>query len=386
MLTKPLVLRIAVFLFFLGPITAANPLSAQEATGRWSVEKANSWHEETPWLVGANFTPAYAINQLEMFQADTFDVEAIDRELAWAEDLGFTSIRVYLHHLLWEQDAEGFVKRIDQLLTIAEKHDIGVMLVLFDSVWDPNPELGKQRKPQQGLHNSGWVQSPGAKDLRDRSRHGLLEDYVKGVVGAFKDDPRVQVWDVWNEPDNTNGNSYGENHLKQEPEDKLAFVLELLPQTFAWAREAGATQPLTAGVWLGGHKADPNRLNDIEKVQLEESDVISFHCYGGLKQLKTWVENLRPLNRPLICTEYMARPNGSEFDPILGYFADQQIGAYNWGFVAGKSNTIYPWDSWQKPYAEEPPVWFHDIFREDGTPYRQAEVDYIRSVTEAKTE
>lgn len=383
MLFKPRAIRVAQHLLVLGMVMIAGPARAQQSQERWSAEKANAWQDRTPWLVGANFTPAYAINQLEMFQADTFDLAAIDQELGWAQELGFTSVRVYLHHLLWEQDSEGFLKRLDQFLATADQHDIGVMFVLFDSVWDPNPQLGEQRAPQQGLHNSGWVQSPGANDLKDRSRHSLLEAYVKGVVGKFKDDPRVQVWDIWNEPDNMNNSSYGDKNLKQEPQEKLTLVLELLPRAFQWAREAGATQPLTAGVWLSDRKADPKRLNDIEKVQLEQSDVITFHCYDGLKNLKTWVDHLRPLGRPLICTEYMARPNGSEFDPILGYFAEQNIGAYNWGFVAGKSNTIYPWDSWQKPYADEPPVWFHDIFRVDGTPYRQAEVDYIRRVTKA---
>ena len=372
------VVRLLIIAFVMG---ALGSTISHAQTERWSQEKANAWHKESNWLVGANYTPAYAINQLEMWQVDSFDVAAIDRELQWAQDLGFTSIRVYLHHLLWEQDADGFLKRLDTFLKTANKHKIGVMFVLFDSVWDPNPKLGRQRPPQKGLHNSGWVQSPGVKDLQDSSRYGLLEAYVKGVVGRFKDDHRVQVWDLWNEPDNLNDNSYGKKNLKQEPNDKLKYVLDLLPKTFEWAREAGATQPLTAGVWLSDRKADPNKLNDIEKVQLEQSDVISFHCYDGLERLKTWVNNLRPLGRPLICTEYMARPNGSEFDPILGYFAAQKIGAHNWGFVAGKSNTIYPWDSWQKPYDDEPPVWFHDIFREDGTAYRQAEVDYIRNVT-----
>jgi hypothetical protein len=364
-------------------MTAALPFSAQAQPRRWSTEQAVTWQEKSKWLVGANYTPAYAINQLEMWQEDSFDVAAIDRELAWAENLGFTSVRVYLHHLLWEQDAKGFQVRLEAFLRTADSHGIGVMFVLFDSVWDPNPQLGKQRAPKLGVHNSGWVQSPGAKDLRDQSRHAALERYVKGVVGRYKNDRRVQVWDVWNEPDNMNDNSYGKNNLDQEPADKLKFVLQLLPKVFTWAREAGATQPLTAGVWLGGHKANPSQLNEIEKVQLTQSDIISFHCYGGLDEVKAWVENLRPLGRPLICTEYMARPNGSEFNPILGYFAEQKIGAHNWGFVAGKSNTIYPWDSWQKAYTAEPPVWFHDIFRPDGTPYRQAEVDYIRKVTEA---
>ena len=357
------------------------PASRGGADGRWTAERANEWHRSTPWLVGSNFGPSTAINQLEMWQADTFDPETIDRELGWAADLGFNSMRVFLHHLLWEQDKDGLLKRMGQFLDIAEKHKIGVMFVLFDSVWDPNPKVGKQREPQKGLHNSGWVQSPGARDLKNRDRHVLLEEFTKGVIGHFKDDRRVHVWDLWNEPDNMNDSSYGKNKLKQELPDKHAIVLDLLAKSFQWARAANPSQPLTSGVWLGGHKADPARLIPIERVQLEQSDVITFHTYGNLDDVKAWVANLKPLGRPLLCTEYMARPMGSTFDPVLGYFKEQKIGAYNWGFVAGKTNTIYPWDSWQKPYAKEPPVWFHDIFRPDGTPYRLAEVEYIQRVT-----
>ena len=372
------------------------PLKARaQQSQRWPADKANAWYEKQPWLVGANYGPATAINQLEMWQADTFDLAQIDKELKWAHDLGFNSMRVFLHHLLWEQDSEGFLKRMDQFLDVAEKHDIGIMFVLFDSVWDPNPKLGKQREPVKGLHNSGWVQSPGKADLLNRERHKLLEEYVKGVVGRFKDDRRVQVWDIWNEPDNTNDNNYGDKgtlgeslgagFAKQEPPVpvKHKAVEELLAKSFQWAREAGPTQPLTSGVWVGSRKADPNRLIPIEKLQLEQSDVISFHSYDGLEGTRTWVKNLRPYGRPILCTEYMARPNGSRFDPMLKYFKDEKIAAYNWGFVEGKTNTIYPWDSWKKPYAAEPKEWFHDIFRTDGTPYREEEVKYIRSVTGA---
>lgn len=348
---------------------------------RWTEGEAEAWHKKTGWLVGANYGPAYAINQLEMWQAETFDPAAIDRELALAESLGFNSMRVFLHHLLWEQDPEGFLDRLDQYLAIAEKHRIGTMFVLFDSVWDPNPALGAQRAPQPGLHNSGWVQSPGAKDLMDRDRHPLLEHYVRGVVGRFKDDPRVQVWDLWNEPDNLNGNSYGEGKLKQEPAGKQEMVAELLPQVYAWARACDPQQPLTSGLWVHNRIGDRSKLIPIETTQLTESDVISFHSYGKPDELADWVQHLRRAKRPLLCTEYMARPAGSTFDPALGYLKEQGIGAYNWGFVAGKTNTIYPWDSWQKAYASEPEVWFHDIFRADGTPYRAEEVEYIRGVT-----
>jgi hypothetical protein len=345
-------------------------------SARWTAEKANQWLEKQGWLVGCNYIPATAINQLEMWQADTFDPTAIDRELGYAESLGFNSVRVFLHHLLWEQDKEGFLQRLDRFLEIAAKRKIGVMLVLFDSCWDPFPKLGKQREPKAGLHNSGWVQSPGAEVLKDKSKHAALKTYVVGVVERFRDDPRVQVWDVWNEPDNTNGSSYG----KQEPKDKPELVRPLLIQVFAWARAARPSQPLTSGVWIGTW-ADPEKLRKMERVQIDNSDVISFHNYGKLDQLQECVRNLRRYNRPLLCTEYMARPAGSTFEPHLGWMKSERVAAYNWGFVDGKSQTIYPWDSWQKAYAAEPPVWFHDIFRKDGAPYRRAEVEYIRRVT-----
>ncbi len=357
----------------------ASPSSARE---RWTAEKAAAWGKATPWLVGANYTPASAINQLEMWQKDTFDPEQIDKELRWAAGLGFSSVRVFLHHLLWEDDSKGLLERMERFLAIADRHKIGVMFVLFDSCWDPDPKLGKQRAPQKGVHNSGWVQSPGSADLKDAKRHRLLEGYVKGVIGKFKDDKRVQVWDVWNEPDNTNDNSYGRNHLKRELADKHDLTLPLLKKSFAWARDAGPSQPITSGVWLSGHKADPKRLNPFEKVQLSESDVISFHAYDRPAGVKEWIATLKKLGRPILCTEFMARPNGSTFDPVLGILKDEKIGAYCWGFVAGKTNTIFAWDTWQKPEkTDEPKVWFHDIFRTDGSPFDKREVEYIRRVT-----
>ena len=370
--------RLAFVALLVGfPLTLASDAVARD---RWTPAEAQTWAKSQPWLVGCNYIPSTAINQLEMWQAETFDPKTIDRELGWAEGLGFTSVRVFLHHLPFEQDREAFLKRIDEFLAIAERHKIGAVLVPFDSVWDPNPKLGKQRDPQPGLHNSGWVQCPGAPDLTNPERHKLLEEYVRGVVGRFKADRRVQAWDVWNEPDNLNNNSYGENHLKQEPPHKLELTMPLLAKTFVWARECDPSQPLTSGVWIGNWP-DEAKLTPTEKIQLNESDVISFHSYGKLEDLKKCVDNLRRYERPLLCTEYMARPNGSTFDPHLAYLKEQKVAAHCWGFVNGKSQTIYPWDSWQKPYKAEPKVWFHDIFRADGTPYDAKEVEYIRGVT-----
>jgi len=364
-------------------VAAALGLSAAGAedrdAGPWPVERARAWAEAHPWLVGSNFVPSTAINQLEMWQRDTFDPTTIDRELGWAEDLGFTSMRVFLHHLLWEQDPQGFLERIDQFLTMADRHKIGVLFVLFDGVWDPFPKSGKQPAPRPGLHNSGWVQSPGVVILKNPDRHDELKGYVTGVIRRFRTDHRVHAWDLFNEPDNPNRSSYG----RFEPPNKPELALQLLQKTFAWARSVAPEQPLTVGVWTGDF-ADPEKLSPMNQYMLQQSDVISFHNYGPLPRMQRDVEALKRYQRPILCTEYMARPAGSTFDPILSYLKTERVGAYNWGFVAGKSQTIYPWDSWQKPYDREPVPWFHDIFRADGTPYDVAEVNLIRSLTGAR--
>lgn len=349
---------------------------AGAATTQWTPRQANAWYAKQPWPVGCNFSPSTAINQLEMWQPDTFDLPTIDRELGLAEGLGFNTVRVFLHNLLWKQDSAGLLRRMDQFLDVADKHHIKVMFVLLDSVWDPTPHLGRQREPKKGLHNSGWVQAPGKELLTHPDRWGEIEQYVEGVVGHFKDDPRIIAWDIFNEPDNLNTPAY----VKEEPANKKELSLELLRKEFAWCREADPTQPLTTGVWMGTW-ADPERLSPMERVQLGRSDVISFHNYSPLPEMKEAVQNLRRYDRPLICTEYMARPRGSTFQTILPYLKAQKVAAYNWGFVAGKTNTIYPWDSWEHPYATEPKVWFHDIFRPNGTPFDPKEVAFIRQVT-----
>ncbi|HEU5072445.1 MAG TPA: endo-1,4-beta-xylanase [Verrucomicrobiae bacterium] len=353
-------------------------LAALNVPGRdqWTPQQANAWYARQPWLAGCNFGPSTAINQLEMWQADSWDPATIDRELGLAEGLGFTSVRVFLHNLLWQQDSAGLLKRMDQFLSLAQKHHLGVMFVLFDSCWDPFPKLGPQRAPRLHVHNSGWVQSPGYDYLAHPERLDELKPYVQGVVGHFRDDARIHFWDVYNEPDNVNDPAY----VREEPANKRDSARLLLEKTFAWAREMNPSQPLSSGVWLGNW-GDEGKLSPMERVQLGQSDIITFHNYSKLEDVQQCVANLRRYHRPVICTEYMARPAGSTFDPILGWFKHERVGAYNWGFVAGKTQTIYPWDSWRKQYTGEPPVLFHDIYRPDGTPLVPGEVEYIRSVT-----
>lgn len=354
--------------------------SSSEPTprARWTDAEAEAWYASQPWLVGANFVPSTAVNQLEMWQADTYDEATIDRELGWAADLGFNTMRVFLHDLLWKEDAEAFLGRIDAFLAAADRHGIAVMLVFFDGVWNPDPVAGAQPDPIPHVHNSQWVQSPGAEILGDFERHDELEPYVKGVVGRFRSDPRVLAWDLFNEPDNPNILSYLDVELPAATKDPAAE--ELLRKAFGWARSVDPMQPITAGVWQG-QWADSEMLSPINEMMLNESDVVSFHSYGPADLVRTLVADLQQYGRPVLCTEYMARSVGSTFQTILPIFDEENIGAYNWGLVTGRTQTIYNWLSWLTMDPADADPWFHDIFHPDGAPYDAEEIALIRELT-----
>ncbi|MGH9898435.1 MAG: cellulase family glycosylhydrolase [Pyrinomonadaceae bacterium] len=327
------------------------------AEPRWSIEQANQWYSRQQWPVGCNFIPSTAINQLEMWQADTFDPQTIDRELGYAEGIGMNTTRVFLHNIPWEQDAIGFKKRIDQYLAIADRHHIKTMFVLFDSCWNDNPKPGKQPAPKPGVHNSGWMRAPGTKRMFDSRTWGGLENYTKDIIKTFGNDRRVLAWDLFNEPSNSG---------------YMDAVLPLLKSVFAWAKEANPSQPLTVG-WWHDHPLSNEFI-------LANSDIITFHDYAPADKLEAQIKNFQRMNRPLICTEYMARLRNSLFETCLPVFKKYHVGALNWGLVKGKTNTIFAWDT-PLPNVDEPPVWFHDIFRPDGTAFSLKEVDLIKSLT-----
>ena len=373
--TRIIVSVFFVFSFYNG--IAQNNKSGTRAI--WTKEQANTWYAKQPWLVGANFLPSSAINELEMWQAASFDTVTIARELKWAASLGMNTMRIFLHDLAWLQDPQGFKKRIEIFLRIASRYNIKPVFVLFDSCWDPFPHTGKQHEPAPFLHNSGWVQSPGADALKDAAQYPRLKKYVQDIVAAFSNDKRVLGWDVWNEPDNTNNSSYG----RFEPYNKVELVHKLLKNVFVWARAANPSQPLTAGIWAGNWVSHDS-LRPIEKMMIEESDIISFHNYDNGENFEQRIIWLQRYGRPIICTEYMSRGNGSTFEGSMPPAKKHKVAVYNWGLVDGKSQTIYPWDSWQIKYTYEPTLWFHDIFRKDGSAYKQTEVDFIRTITEKK--
>ncbi|MEH6656787.1 cellulase family glycosylhydrolase [Leeuwenhoekiella marinoflava] len=329
-------------------------------TNKWSKEKAKAWYAKHDWITGANFIPSTAINQLEMWQKDTYDPETIDRELGYAATIGFNTMRVYLHSLAYKADTTGFKDRVADYLSIADKHDIQTIFVIFDDVWDANPKIGKQREPKTGTHNSGWMQDPGYPASNEMANSPELKAYVQDIIKTFKDDERVLFWDLYNEPGNN---------------DKNTESLPLLTSVFKWAREVNPSQPLSVGLWSWGYK-------ELNTFQAQHSDIITYHDYENAAMHRRVIELLKTHDRPMICTEYMARTNDSRFSTTLPMLAENKIGAINWGLVNGKTNTIYAWNT-PIDSGEEPVEWFHDVFRKDGTPYRQDEVDLIKKLNDA---
>ena len=357
-------------------VATPEPSSSEESRIQWSVAQANNWYNRQPWFAGANYIPAYAINQLEMWQAETFDTVAIERELQWARGMGMNTMRVFLHDLLWQQDAEGYRKRIDTFLGICARNRIRPILVLFDSCWNPDAQLGKQPDPKPGVHNSGWLKSPALRHLQDARHVSRLEKYVKDVITEFRYDPRILAWDLWNEPDNLDDrrSTDGTAHFRD-------YVRVLLPQVFDWARSTGTIHPLTSGVWYGDNWGTLNKCNAIQQIQLRESDIISFHCYGDSARFAYCIAELEKYGRPLFCTEYLARSMGSTFEKFLPTGKQHRVAMINWGLVLGKTQTNLPWDSWQNPYIDrQPPVWHHDVYLPNGQPYNKAEWTYYRNM------
>lgn len=355
-------------------------MSESEPLGAWPPDRAWEWRRRVGWMIGCNYVPAYACNQIELWSAATFDAAAIDRELADAAALGFNALRVYLHDLVFAQDPAGLLDRIDIFLGLAAHHGLGIIPVIFDSVWHPFPHSGRQREPEPGVHNAGWVQSPGIPALQDARRFAALEGYVRGLIGRFRQDQRILAWDLWNEPDNSNDQAYGPRDLGAA---KGEIVRPLLDRVFDWARSAEPLQPLTCGLWSGPW-AEAS-LTPLQRLQLGRSDVVSFHCYDDAAAMAERIAVLQRLGRPLLCTEYMARPRGSTLADILPLLAREGVGALSWGLHRGRTQTHLAWDTWRAPCLEEPDVWFHEILWPDGRPYRPDEVELIRQLAQAQS-
>ena len=357
-----------LFLFFsvlLSTRSFAQCRDAESTAIRWSEERIQQWYDRQPWLVGCNYIPSTAINQIEMWSQSTFDVAQIDKELGWAEDLGFNTLRVFLSSVVWKHDASGLKSRMNTFLNVCCKHSIRPMFVFFDDCWNAESFYGDQPAPKLGVHNSGWVQDPSCSLREDTLMlYPFLKEYVQDIIRTYGRDDRILLWDLYNEP----GNSKHEESS-----------LPLLRHVFFWARECHPVQALTSGVW----DFNSPLKNVLNAFALNHSDIISYHNYHDEARHSDCIRYLKMLNRPLICTEYMARRNDSRFQNILPLLKKEHVGAVNWGFVAGKTNTIYAWDE-VLPTGEEPKLWFHDILRSSGVPFDRSEIDCIKELTGRK--
>jgi hypothetical protein len=326
---------------------AASNVATNE--GQWPAAKAWAWHSQHPWLVGCNFLPSTAVNDVEMWQNESFDPKTIERELGWAQDLGFSTVRVFVNYAVWEAEADALKDTFRQFLKIADKRGISTLVILFDDCFKSEPRVGKQAEPEPGVHNSQWVQSPGATRRGHPAAWPKLEQYVKDMVGAFASDKRVLAWELYNEP---------------------SASLPLVEAAFRWAREARPTQPVTTTIFGSA---------EMQKRIIELSDVLCFHNYGPLPGVKAEVARLLTHGRPVLCTEWMARGGGSRFETHLPFFKENTIACWNWGLVAGRTQTYFPWGS--PKGAPEPKLWHHDILRTDGTPFKASEVRFIKVTT-----
>lgn len=334
---------------------------------QWTIEEAQSWHSGKSWFCGFNYVPRYAVNSTEQWQDAAFDSKLIDEELGWAEAMGLRSCRVFLQYLVWRSERAAFTRNFSRFLALAARRRISVMPVLFDDCGfsGKQPYLGPQDAPVPGIHNSGWTPCPGIALADSPERWNELQEYVADIVGRHRRDERILAWDIYNEPGGSNRNEKS---------------IPLLRAAFAWARAQDPIQPLTAGAW------GPDKPNPCDPVDLELSDIITFHAYGDRDAVARTIAGLGKYRRPMICTEWMARSapgNEQVLFTHLPLFKAEKVSSYVWGLAHGKTQTHYPWGS--KPGGPEPSVWFHDLLHPDGRPYRQAEVDFIKTATHRQT-
>lgn len=355
------------------------------AVQQWSTEQAWQWWSKQPWLRGFNYLPRTAVNWTEMWQRETFDLPTIRQELAWAREVGYNTLRTNLPFIVWQVDRDGLIARIDDFLAVAAAEGICVMLTPMDDCGfsGDHPYLGPQKEPVENLHNSQAAASPGRNVVMDITQWCELERYIKDVVGMFAQDERILVWDLYNEPTNR-GIFRGPNQHEEFDPAMEPYSHHLMELAFSWAREANPCQPLTVCAWHAANHFSPDdpiftHPTDLRAMAL--SDVISFHAYQSLELLEKSLEIVATYDRPLLCTEWLARHAKSFMHEQLPIFKERKIACYQWGLVKGRTQTHLPWPNIQRAVPEYADTWFHDLLKADGSPYDEREVALIQSLT-----
>ncbi len=351
--------RLTCLLLIIVLFAGASPDTSQ----RWSADKAWKWYKEQPWICGFNYIPANAINYTAMWDKTSFSPDTIDRELALAEKTGFNTVRVVLQYLVWKDDPVYFKKTFSEFLAICDKHHIKVMPCFFDDCVfgeETDPVLGKQRDPRPGWYAWAWSPSPGHSRVTDPSTYPMLGKYVKDMLQTYKDDDRVLVWDLYNEP--TNGGLGNKS-------------LPLVRKVFQWADEVNPSQPVTIAYW--------NEDKALNELIYDNVDVVSFHNYNDKQQLTETIDTLKNQERPMICTEWLNRPRKSTVTDNLAVFYKEDVGCLHWGLVNGATQTDLPWG--HRPDDPAPTVWQHDLYTSGFKPYAPKELKlFSQYIKEAK--
>ena len=321
---------------------------------RWTEEKAKEWQKNTGWLFGFNYVTSTAVNSTEMWQKETFDKETVKRELEIAAQTGYNSCRVFLQYIVWENENGVFLETFGDFCEIAKSNGISVMPILFDDCAfagkDPYP--GAQDPPVPGIPNSQWTPNPGISTANNPEKEQNLRGYVKNIIDTFKDHTNIIAWDLYNEPGNNN---------------RREKCLPLVEKAFLWAREIDPVQPLTAGVW---------EFNDYDLKLADMSDIITYHDYSPFESSAEKINALIKYKRPVLCTEWLLRQGENKFESHLPLFMEKISGAYNWGLIKGKTQTNLQWGK----NDAEPKIWQHDLYYENGRPYDEDEILFIKNI------
>jgi hypothetical protein len=341
---------------------------AKLRNARWDESKASQYMQKFGEVKGCNYVPSDGSSILHLPNE-----ELIRRELGWARDVvGLNSVRVWIGLAEYQIDQEGVMKNFDSFLQICNENQIKVLPVLsIQQVLDPDYDLEAPDANEPvmnfypSVHGGGW-RYPGRLHWTCCEPEGSIspktlaawtktrpaaEQFVRSVLNRYARDERIILWDLYNEA------------------PKAARpVVELI---FQWAREANPSQPLSV-CWQG---------HDL-------SDVITFHTYTrpgyetANRNSSGWdflteLDWARAWGRPMLCTEWLARPFGNTIEAILPFFERYHIGWYVWGLCAvGPAQYQFPWD-W--PMGSPPPEkWFHCLLYPDGTPYSAEEILLIR--------
>ena len=356
---------------------------------RWSIEKINEWYEKQPWLRGCNFMGSDCANRIDQWQSLGFEERLItaDRELALAAETGMNTIRIILEYIVWRDEHDGFMERFERYLATAARHGISCMVVFGNDCMPPKTE--GWRPLQLGEQPCDWGYHGGRKN----SQHGtfnipgyhLLDEpeeaerhyqWVREIITRYKDDPRIIVWDLFNEPGNSNRGSMSLPHMKK---------------FFEIAREIDPIQPLTVGIWAFPEPMTSvvnlrESLSEIQKYALDNSDLITYHCYGSLERNVAIIKALKKYGRPIVNTEWLARPLGNNVEEMYPLFYSNDIGCYMWGLVAGKYQTYEPWNGIWDRYEKDPNLnwdftkWFHDLYRPALRPYNPKEIELMKRI------